>query len=390
LKSEGIVVGAHDDHLGTGGEGSLAGREGEIHHGADDNASGTAGLLELARLFSRERAQTRRTVVFVAFGGEEEGLIGSNYYVQHPALPLEQTAAMLNMDMIGRLREGALSVGGVGTAAEWRRIVEETNKGYKVTLDPSVAGAQAEATPQNHPTAEGAKTGEGKGDGKRDRKREGKSELPGGGNVIGVGDESKAPPPLVVMGTNGRAAVTATPADRFALRLSEDGFGPSDHSAFYARRVPVLFFFTGTHEDYHKPTDTADRVNYEGEARVVQFVREVVYRLQTSDRRPTYAQAKSDASGGRPAAFKVSLGVMPSYAESSDGLKLDAVREGSPASAAGLKAGDRVVKLAGRDIRNVYDYTQALSEMKAGQEYDIEIVRDAQRLSMKITPAARK
>ena len=175
----------------------------------------------------------------------------------------------------------------------------------------------------------------------------------------------------------------------FALRLNEDGYGPSDHSSFYARRVPVLFFFTGSHEDYHKPTDTADRVNYDGEARVLQFVRDVVHELQSRDRRPTYAAVKSDASA-RSTGFRVSLGTVPSYADSTDGLKLDAVREGSPAAAAGLKAGDKIVKLAGRDVRNVYDYTQALSEMKPGQEYDLEVLRDGQRLSMKITPAARK
>jgi aminopeptidase YwaD len=312
LKSEVIVVGAHYDHLGRGGEGSLAAREGEVHHGADDNASGTAGLLELARLFAGERQLMRRTVVFVAFGGEEEGLIGSSYYVQSPARPLEQTVAMLNMDMIGRLREGALSIGGVGTAAELRAIVEEANRSQRVA-----------------------------------------------------------------------------PAESFALRLSEDGFGPSDHSSFYARRVPVLFFFTGAHEDYHKPTDTADRLNYEGEARILQLVREIVYSLQSKDARPTYAVAKSE-SNSRSTSFRVSLGTVPSYAESTDGLKLDAVRDGSPAAVAGLKAGDKIVRLAGRDVRNVYDYTQALSEMKPGQEYEVEVLRDGQRLTLKVVPAARR
>src|SRR5215204_5987168 len=359
LKSEVIVVGAHYDHLGLGGEGSLAGREGEIHHGADDNASGAAGLLELARLFSRERALMRRTVVFIAFSGEEEGLIGSSHYVQQPARPLEQTVAMVNMDMIGRLREGVLNVGGVGTADEWRSIVGEANKGYEVKLDPSITGV-ADTQP------EGSGKGEGKSGGK-------------GGEAV----------PIVVTGSNGRAVVTATPAERFALRLSEDGYGPSDHSAFYARRVPVLFFFTGSHEDYHKPSDTADRVNYEGEAEILQLVREIVLRLQASDQRPTYAVARSEASA-RSTGFKVSLGTVPSYGDSTDGLKLDAVREGSPAAAAGLKAGDKIVKLAGRDVRNVYDYTQALSEMKAGQEYEVEVMRDGQRLSMKVTPVARK
>jgi hypothetical protein len=386
LKSEAIVVGAHYDHLGRGGEGSLAGREGEVHHGADDNASGTAGLLELARLFSRERASMRRTVVFVAFGGEEVGLVGSSYYVRHPARPLEQTAAMINMDMIGRLRDGALNVGGVGTAAEWRTIVEEANRGYKGTLDPSLTGG---VEPITGARPEGGSEGGGEG---RGGSKDGSK---GDARGVEVGDRAPRTPaggepmPIVVTGSNGRTAVTATPADRFALRLNEDGYGPSDHSAFYARRVPVLFFFTGSHEDYHKPSDTADRVNYEGEARVLQFVRDIVYRLQSRDVRPTYAVAKSEP-GACSTGFKVSLGTVPSYADSSDGLKLDAVREGSPAAAAGLKAGDKIVRLAGRDVRNVYDYTQALSEMKAGQEYDVEVLRDGQRLSMKVTPAARK
>ncbi|MET0646585.1 MAG: M20/M25/M40 family metallo-hydrolase [Pyrinomonadaceae bacterium] len=370
LKSEVIVVGAHYDHLGRGGEGSgsLAGREGEIHHGADDNASGTAGLLELARLFAGERERMRRTVVFIAFGGEEEGLLGSSHYVQNPALPLGQTVAMLNMDMIGRLRGGALSVGGVGTATELRAIVEEANKGFKVTLYPPAGGT---ATP--------AQRGR---DVNINLREEGQPEREAKVRVL----ESE---PIVVTGANGQTAVTARPAEHFALRLSEDGFGPSDHSSFYARRVPVLFFFTGSHEDYHKPSDTADRVNYEGEAQILQFVRVIVLRLQEQDARPTYAVAKSDGNT-RSATFRISLGTVPSYGDSTDGVKLDAVREGSPAAAAGLKAGDKIVKLAGRDIRNVYDYTQALSEMKAGQEYEVEVLRDGQRLTLKVTPAARR
>jgi Zn-dependent M28 family amino/carboxypeptidase len=371
LKSEVIVLGAHYDHLGRGGEGSLAGREGEVHHGADDNASGTAGLLELARLFAAERGRMRRTVVFVAFGGEEEGLIGSSHYVQNPALPLEQTVAMLNMDMIGRLRGGALNVGGVGTAAELRSIVEEANRVYKVTLDPSITGGRGGAAAPSEGDGKKGKDGEVKA-------REGRP----------AQARTPAEPPIVVTGTNGRPAVTAAPAERFALRLSEDGFGPSDHSSFYARRVPVLFFFTGSHEDYHKPSDTADRVNYEGEAQVLQLVRDIVLRLQERDARPTYAVAKAEAN--TRTTFRVSLGTVPSYGESTDGLKLDAVREGSPAAAAGLKAGDKIVKLAGREIRNVYDYTQALSEMKAGREYEVELLRDGQRLTLKITPAERK
>jgi aminopeptidase YwaD len=154
LKDEVIVIGAHYDHLGLGGEGSLATREGEIHHGADDNASGTAGLLELARLFSRERARMRRTVVFIAFSGEEEGLIGSSFYVQHPARPLANTVAMVNMDMIGRLKDGALNVGGVGTADVWREWVARANAPLKMHVVAGANGNRPEAAPTPDPKNE--------------------------------------------------------------------------------------------------------------------------------------------------------------------------------------------------------------------------------------------
>jgi hypothetical protein len=353
LREEVIVVGAHYDHLGRGGEGSLAAREGEVHHGADDNASGTAALIELARLLSQERARMRRTVVFVAFGGEEEGLIGSSFYVQHPARPVEQTVAMLNMDMIGRLREGALNVGGVGTSDVWRDVLTRANSALDMKVVATSTGAS-------------------------------------GSNGAASSPSSARPAAMpVVRGADGGVVATATPAERFSLRLSEDGYGPSDHSSFYSKRVPVLFFFTGSHEDYHKPSDTADRVNYDGEARVVEFVRDIIYELQAAERRPAFALAKSEGPT-RSTGFRVYLGTIPTYGDSADGLKLEGVREGSPAQAAGLAAGDVIVKLAGRDVRNVYDYTQALSEMKAGQEYEVEVVRDGQRLTMKVTPAARK
>jgi aminopeptidase YwaD len=361
LRDEAIVIGAHYDHLGRGGEGSLATREGEIHHGADDNASGTAGLLELARLFSQERRRMRRTIVFVAFGGEEEGLVGSSFYVQNPARPLEKTVAMINMDMIGRLKEGALTVGGVGTSDVWRDWLARANltPGVKVEGDATPTRAGATPTPPDKRDDTSAAAA-----------RMGMSSTAGASASVGAG-------------------VASAPTERFGLRLNEDGYGPSDHSSFYSKHVPVLFFFTGAHEDYHKPTDTADRINYEGEARVLELVREIVYDLQDADRRPAYAVAKSDGPV-RSTGFRVYLGTVPSYADSSDGLKLDGVKEGSPAQAAGLAAGDLIVKLAGRDVRNIYDYTQALSEMKAGQEYEVELMRAGRRLTLKITPTARK
>jgi peptidase M28-like protein/PDZ domain-containing protein len=308
LKREFIVIGAHYDHLGHGGESnSRAPGSNEVHHGADDNASGVAGLLELARIFSAEKAKLRRSIVFVAFSAEESGLIGSNYYVNNPVVPLTDSVAMVNLDMIGRLREGKLSVGGIGTSAEFRQLVESLN-------------------------------GEKRG---------------------------------------------------FALQLSEDGFGPSDHSSFYAKQIPVLFFYTGVHEDYHRPSDTADKINYEGEAKVVDFAAAIVRAVDSKDARPAYLLARSSA-GGRSMSFRVYLGTVPNYAESNDGLLLDAVRDDSPAAKAGIKSGDKIVKLAGREIKNVYDYTYSLGEMKPEEEYDVEVIRGSERLSLKITPLARK
>ena len=325
LKNEAVVIGAHYDHLGRGGEGSLAAREGEIHHGADDNASGVAGLIELARMFSTQRPKPRRTIVFIAFSGEEEGLIGSNFYVNHPVVPLANTVAMINLDMIGRMAQSKLIVGGVGTAQEWREKI----------------------TTANHFP--------------EDQRADG--------------------------GTDGAFSLAVPRA--FSLTLNEDGYGPSDHSSFYAKQIPVLFFWTGTHNDYHKPSDTAEKINYEDEARIVSFVAKIVRDLDKNDKRPTYTVAKSESTG-RSTGFRVYLGTIPNYADSNDGLKLDGVRDDSPAAKAGLKAGDKIVRIATREVKNVYDYTYALGEMKAGQEYEIEVIRGSERLKLKITPEARK
>jgi aminopeptidase YwaD len=350
LKNEAIVIGAHYDHLGRGGSGSLAQREGDIHHGADDNASGVAGVLELARIFHAERKKMKRTLIFIAFGGEEEGLLGSNYYVNHPLWPLDRTIAMINMDMIGRMKEHRLMIGGVGTSTEWRELISAANliRSLNVNATGSPSGARTENA---------------------------------------VTRQTQGAP--VVVAANGQTIVSFDPTKQFALTLNEDGYGPSDHSSFYAKQIPVLFFFTGTHADYHKPSDTAEKINYEDEARILSFVADLVRAVDASAKRPTYATAKSQAQR-RTTGFRVYLGTIPTYAESSDGLRLDGVREDSPAALAGLKAGDRIIRMAGREIRNVYDYTYALGEMKAGQEYEVEVVRAGQTLKLKITPTARK
>ncbi|MEP6818980.1 MAG: M20/M25/M40 family metallo-hydrolase [bacterium] len=350
LKNEVIVIGAHYDHLGRGGEGSLAQREGDIHHGADDNASGVAGMLVLARLFTSQKLKPRRTIVFMAFSGEEEGLLGSNYYVNHPIVPLANIAAMINMDMIGRMKDNKLIVGGVGTAPEWRQLIADANAPERINVG-------------NKPQSP------------RDMPRPSSSTLGGENPLLAKVDHS----PVVNLAFE----------KPFDLTLNEDGFGPSDHSSFYAKQVPVLFFWTGTHEDYHKPSDTADKINYADEARILKLVARVIYDIDANDKRPVYTVAKSESTG-RATGFRVYLGTIPNYADSSDGLSLDGVRDDSPASKAGIKAGDKIVKLAGHDVRNVYDYTYALGEMKAGQEYEVELMRGGQRITLKITPAARK
>jgi hypothetical protein len=354
LKNEVIVIGAHYDHLGHGGEGSLAPREGEIHHGADDNASGTAGMLELARLFTSQPLRPRRTIVFMAFSGEEEGLLGSNYYVNNPIVPLANTVTMINMDMIGRMKGNKLIVGGVGTAPDWRQALPAANAPERMRV------AVAPATPGDMPRP-----------------------------VSTVGREMPGRELPIVTGSNGSPVVTLSFEKPFDLTLNEDGFGPSDHSSFYAKQIPVLFFWTGSHEDYHKPSDTADKINYADEARIVSLIRRIVFDIDTNDKRPVYTVAKSESTG-RASGFRVYLGTIPNYADSNDGLLLDGVRNDSPAAKAGIKAGDKIVKLAGRDVKNVYDYTYALGEMKAGQEYEVELMRAGERIKLVITPAARK
>ena len=249
----------------------------------------------------------------IATERKEAGLIGSKYFVNHPTLPLAEISCMINMDMIGRLRDFKLNIGGIGTATEWKDLVEAQNK----------------------------------------------------------------------------ALITATDTQNFTLQLTEDGFGPSDHASFYMKKVPVLFFFTGSHEDYHKPSDTADKINYEGERKIMTLVGNIVQAIDANPKIPTYAVAKSSGNEGRRS-FAVTIGIMPGYSDSSDGLAVDAVRDDSPAAKAGLKAGDKIVKLAGKEVKNVQDYTAILGELKADEIYEVWVVRGTERLILKVKPAARK
>jgi C-terminal processing protease CtpA/Prc len=169
--------------------------------------------------------------------------------------------------------------------------------------------------------------------------------------------------------------------------MNEDGLGPSDHSSFYLKQIPVLFFFTGAHNDYHKPSDTFEKINYTDEARILTLITQIVRKMDEAEKRPTYVAVKS-SSTPRAGGFRVFVGTIPNYADSTNGLLIDGVRDASPAAKAGIKAGDRVVKIGDREIKNVYDYTYALGEMKAGQEYVFEVMRGNEKLSLKVTPEA--
>ncbi|MGE5850845.1 MAG: M28 family peptidase [Candidatus Methylomirabilota bacterium] len=291
LQNQAVVVGAHYDHLGLGGETSLApSRYGEIHPGADDNASGVAGVIGLARTLAAS-AGARRSVIFVAFAGEEMGLLGSSQYVRAPPLPLERTVAILNMDMIGRLREDRLYVFGVDTGKEFREALEAANRDTALEL-----------------------------------------------------------------------------------RFSGDGYGPSDHTPFYAKDRPVLFFFTGPHQDYHRPSDTPDKINAPGVERVLRLIAGVLREVADGPAPVSFARAapssppRARGSGGGYGPY---FGMIPEFGQPEDGVKLGGVRAGSPAEKAGLQAGDLIVRFDGKAVRNLEDFVFVLRGKRAGDRVEV-------------------
>jgi hypothetical protein len=304
LKNEIIVVGAHMDHLGMGGVHSLdSSGKPAIHHGADDNASGTAGVLALAEYFAKQKTRPKRSILFMAFSGEELGLLGSAHYVKNPVLPLDKTVAMVNMDMIGRMQNNRLTVIGTGTSPAWNSLVDELNTGAK-----------------------------------------------------------------------------------FELGRNESGFGGSDHQSFYNAKVPVLFFFTGLHADYHRPSDTAEKINTADAARVVTFVAQATDRIATMPERPAYQQVTTATAPQRSVA-RASLGSIPEYGGNVVGVLLGGVREGSPAEKAGLKAGDIIIQFGERTIRNIEEYTAALGEAKPGDVVKIVVKRGNETVTLTATLA---
>lgn len=301
LKDEFIVIGAHFDHLGMGGEGSGSRNPDEkaVHNGADDNASGTAGVIELAQKLSTNRNLLKRSIVVVAFTGEEMGLLGSKEFTTKPPMDLKKVDAMINLDMIGRFKADTktISIGGTGTSAEADTILAmlEKNRPFKVSHSP-------------------------------------------------------------------------------------DGYGPSDHASFYSENIPVFYFTTGAHDDYHTPADDADKIDYESETAVLEMVYDLASTLATSPERLTFreAGAKQEARGGRN--LKVTLGIVPDMVSNDNtGLRVDGVRKGGPAEKAGIAKGDRIVAIEGQAVTNIYDYMARLTMLKAGQVATVEIVRDGKK-----------
>ena len=309
-----VIVGAHYDHLGHGETGGLTRKdeEGQVHNGADDNASGSATVLELAAALARQRREIpesfRHGIVFALWSGEELGLIGSTQYTDNPIFPLTNSIAYLNFDMVGRLRENRLTLNGTGSSTVWRKLLEKRN--------------------------------------------------------VAAG---------------------------FNLQLLDDPFPPTDAAVFYPKGVPVLAFFTGNHEEYHRPADKAATLNYPGMERIAKFAAGLIRDLASAPGRPDYLKVEHGEKGtGSRESLRAYLGTIPDYATEVTGVKLSGARGGSPADKAGIKSGDIIVEFAGQKIENIYDYTYALDAVKIGQPVTIIVLRGGERVAVSVIPEARK
>ena len=306
LKDQAVVVGAHYDHLGYGGFGSLdADSVHVVHNGADDNASGTAALIEVAQLLQPRSAANARSVVFVAFTGEESGLIGSDYYVKNPVVPNDSTFAMINMDMVGYLKDNRLTAFGAESAEEFISLLDSVNAPYG-----------------------------------------------------------------------------------FQIAASGDGYGRSDQQSFFVEKIPVLHFFTGTHENYHRTTDDVEHINADGAARVASLVADMTWNLATREVPLSFVDAAPPqmTTGGGYGAY---LGTIPDMSESPGGVRLTGVRAGGPAEQAGIQGGDIIVAIGDFEVADLYGMTDALRELKPGDKVTIRVQRGDQVLELEATLGTR-
>jgi len=308
-----VILGAHYDHLGRGTFDSLAPSQiGQIHPGADDNASGTAGLLELARILAPQKGQLERGILFASFAGEELGLLGSAAWVKEPTKPLDKAVAMLNMDMIGRIKDNKVYVGGVGTGSTLQKILDEAH-----------------------------------------------------GNS-----------PL-------------------KFEISQGGYSSSDHTSFVTKRIPVLFFFSGLHSDYHKPSDTWEKINPDSAADLVNIVARAAVDLADDSARPTFVEVlESNPHAGMPSSggggYGPYFGSIPDFGQTENGVRFSDVKPGSPAAKAGLKAGDVLIQFGDKTIKNLYDFTDALRRSKIGDVVPVTVLRDGKELKVDVKLEQRK
>jgi hypothetical protein len=307
-----VIIGAHYDHLGRGNFDSLAPSQiGQIHPGADDNASGTAGVLELARVLAPQKGQLRRGILFASFAGEELGLLGSAAWAKEPTRPLEKAVAMLNMDMIGRIKDQKVYIGGVGTGSTLKAAVEQAQKEEK---------------------------------------------------------------------------------SGFKIEYSPGGYSSSDHTSFVAKKIPVLFFFSGLHADYHKPSDTWEKINPESAARLLEVVAATGEQLADADERPAFIVVAEDkpAGGSGGGGYGPYFGSIPDFGQVETGVRFSDVKPGSPAAKAGLKAGDILVQFGDKPIKNLYDFTDALRRSKVGDVVEVKVLRDGQPVTAPVKLEQRK
>ncbi len=297
-----IVAGAHFDHLGYGEDNNsmYRGAEKMIHNGADDNASGTAALIELAKLLKTSKYKNNN-YLFTAFSGEELGLFGSKYFTEHPTVDLSKVNYMINMDMVGRLNDSSkvLTVGGYGTSPTW-----------------------------------------------------------------------------------GQLFTTISSDKNIINRYDSSGSGPSDHTSFYRKDIPVLFFFTGLHSDYHRPSDDADKINYTGEYRVVKYIYKIIE--ETNNKGKLAFTKTRETQSTTSARFSVTMGIMPDYAFSGNGVRADGISEGRPAQKAGLKTGDVIIQLGEYPVFSVENYMQVLGKFKKGDKTIVKVKRGNETIESEV------
>jgi hypothetical protein len=299
-----IIIGAHYDHLGmSDGQGSSldANPKDKIHNGADDNASGVAGLIELARYFGTNGKKEKHNFLFLAFSGEELGLLGSKHFADHSPVDLAAVNYMINMDMIGRLdpQTKTVIVHGTGTSPMWEPLLKKLA------------------------------------------------------------------------------------SDKLNIKTDSSGVGPSDHTSFYLKNIPVLHFFTGGHSDYHKPSDDWEKINADGEVEVLKLIAAIIERLD-GEPKLAFLKTKSNMQASR-SSFKVTLGIMPSYSGGGDGLKVDGVTEGRPGHKAGIQTGDLIIQLGSYPIKDIQNYMDALGKFEKGQTIPVKVKRNSDTLDLSVT-----